>query len=475
MHGLRLTGLWRDPDFIKMWAGRIISELGSHITGSAVPLIAVLVLNAAPSQVGLLSALGSAPVLVIGLFAGVWVDRLRRRPLLIAADLARAAILATIPLAALLGGLSVAQLYAVIILTGALSVIFDVADQSYLPSLVRREQLVEANSKLAATSSVAEIGGPALAGALVQLLTGPIAIIFDALSYVVSAVSLGLIRRPEPQPGVAAGQAAAANEANPEPHGASEAVDQAAGPVAGRSDDGGVTEGGPAEVGPAASGVWAEIAGGLRFVWQDRRLRALMGASATLEFFGNFFGALYMIYLVRVIGATPLTIGILIGLGGVSSLPGALLAGSSARRFGMGRTLVGSLLIWSCLTLLIPLAPPRAGAGPALPLAILMLGAAQLLADWAGTIYFITELSLRQGLTPDHLLGRMNASVRTVVGGVAPLGALAAGLLGDLIGMRPTLFVAAAGSMLAVLWLLASPLPRERWPITVAVSQPVAE
>ncbi|MCL5998600.1 MAG: MFS transporter [Chloroflexi bacterium] len=197
---LRLTGLWRHADFMRLWTGQTVSQFGSMITGAALPLTALLVLQATPAQMGVLAAIGAAPVLLVSLFAGVWVDRLHRRPLLIAADLGRAGLLASIPLAALLGVLRIEHLYAVAGLAGVLTVLFDVAYQSYLPSLVQREHIVEANSKLGMSDSLAEVAGNALGGVLVQLFTAPLTMVIDALSFVFSATCLGLIRTREPAP-----------------------------------------------------------------------------------------------------------------------------------------------------------------------------------------------------------------------------------------------------------------------------------
>src|SRR5947209_5675974 len=195
---LRLTGLWRNVDFVKLWIGQTVSNAGSGITSVALPLTAVLVLSATPAQMGILNALDGLAVLLIGLFAGVWVDRLRRRPVLIATDLGRALLLGTIPLAAFLHVLRIEQLYIVGALIGILTVFFNIADESFLPSLIPVEDLVEGNSKLGTSDSLAEITGPAIAGPLVQLLGGPVAILFDAISFLCSALCIGLIRKPEP-------------------------------------------------------------------------------------------------------------------------------------------------------------------------------------------------------------------------------------------------------------------------------------
>src|SRR5205807_7866820 len=195
-----LTGLWNNPDFVKLWLGQTVSQFGSGITGIALPLTAVLVLAATPAQMGILGALDGIAVLVIGLLAGVWVDRVRRRPLLIATDLGRAFLLSTIPLAALLGVLRIGQLYVVAAMVGMLTILFNVAHSAFLPSLIPPESLVEANSKLGMSDSLAEIGGPATAGPLVQLISAPFALFFDALSFLFSACCVGLIHTPEPLP-----------------------------------------------------------------------------------------------------------------------------------------------------------------------------------------------------------------------------------------------------------------------------------
>src|SRR5947209_9116062 len=192
--------LWSQRDFLKLWTGQAISQIGSRITRTALPLVAVMVLGAGPLQMGFLSGFSAAAVLLFGLFAGAWADRLRRRPLLIAADLGRAAVLLAVPIAAMRHALTMPLLYAVAAATGLLTVLFDVSYQAYVPSLVERENLVQANAKLALSESVAEVSGPGIAGFLVTALTAPIAILFDAVSFVVSAVSIALVHTPEPPP-----------------------------------------------------------------------------------------------------------------------------------------------------------------------------------------------------------------------------------------------------------------------------------
>jgi MFS family permease len=398
--------LWGNRDFVKLWVGQTVSELGSGITSQALPFTALLVLAATPAQMGLLAAVAQLPVLLFSLLAGVWVDRLRRRSLLIAADLGRALLLGSVPLAWALGLLRLEQLFLVAGLVGILSLFFNVAYRSYLPVLVKRDQLVEGNSKLSASGSVADMGGVALGGILVQWLSAPIAILFDVVSFVCSALAVGFIRTPEPP-----------------------------------------------KVVEEQENVRQEIAEGLRLVLGNRVLRALAGSSGTFAFFGNFFHALYVLYAVRELGIPPAIVGVLIGAGGVGAFVGALLVGRVTRRFGLGATLMGTLIFEALVQMPILL------AGGSLPVSIAILMATQLVGDVAISIYLISEVSLRQAIVPDRLLGRANASTGFLVGGLGPVGALLGGALGEAIGARWTLLIAMLGMMgIAPLWLFFSPV-----------------
>lgn len=406
---LRFTGLWRHPEFMKLWIGQTISEFGSRITREGLPLTAVLLFGATPAQMGALTAVASLPALLFGLIAGAWVDRLRRRPLMLAADLGRMALLSIIPITALTGQLSMTLLILVAALTSTLSLIFDVAYQAFLPVLVSREYVLEGNSKLAATESLAEIGGPALAGLLVQWITAPLAIAFDALSFLFSAISLSLIRVHEPSP---AGQTAEGSSAS----------------------------------------IWHEIRVGIRLVSGNPLLRTMAIIAGARSFFGNFYGTLYTLYVIRDLGLTPAVLGVLVGAGGVGSLIGATLAQPLVRRFGLGRTLTGTLLISGVMSVLIPLA-----GGPLL-LAAGMMVAVQLFGDCAQTIYGVNELSVRQTIVPDEWLGRANATIGFVAQAVASVSALTAGLLASAFGDRATLAIAVCGGIGIGLWALRSPL-----------------
>jgi MFS family permease len=403
-------GLWRHADFMKLWAGQTVSQFGSMVTRDALPLIGVLVLRASPWQMGLLSAAGLAPVLFIGLLAGAWVDRLRRRPILMAADLGRALLVASIPLAAVLGRLTLLHLYVVAALAGVLTVFFDVAYQAFLPSLVAPEQVFEGNSKLSLTGSLAEIVVPGITGLLVQIISAPFTLAIDALSFLGSAVSLSLIRAPEPPP-----------------------------PAPG-----------------AQTSVAREIGEGLRVAWGQPLLRALALSSAWGSFFGSFYGALYSLYALEVLGLTPAVLGLIIACGGLGALFGAALAGPLARRLGQGPALVLSSALMGLIGLLTPL------AGGPLWLIIICLVLPQLIGDLFRAAFEISALSLRQAVTPVHLLGRVGASVGFLVGGVATLGLLAGGALGSAIGIRPAIWVAALGGLAATLLLVYSPLPALR-------------
>jgi MFS family permease len=400
-------------DFALLWTGQTISELGSHITGTGLPLVANLVLGATAVQMGLLTAAGMLPVLLIGLLAGVWVDRLRRRPILIVADLSRAFLLLSIPVAAVFGWLGMGQLYVVAVLVGVLTVFFEVANRSFLPVVVKREHIVEGNSKLSASSSLAEVGGPVLAGGLVQAITAPLAILFDALSFLLSALCVGFICTREPEPVV-------------------------------------VIE---------RQRLWHEMEEGLRLVLGNPVLRAIALSSSTRSFFGGTFAALYGLFLIRELSVTPTFLGILIAAGGVGALLGAFMARPLVRRFGIGKVLIGSTLLSGAMMPLTPLA-----GGPWIMVALMLL-LAQLVGDFAYEVYNIHTVSLLQTLVPDRFLGRASASMQFLVEGMVPIGALLAGLVAEVIGMRPTLLIASIlAFLLSSALLIFSPVRRLREP-----------
>jgi MFS family permease len=415
------TGLWRHADFLKLWAAQTISKLGSGITANALPLIAVLVLGAGAVEMGVLVAASSAPVVVLGLIAGAWVDRLPRRPVLIWTDLARAVLLASLPVAALIGQLRMEHLVVVAAAVGVLTVFFDVAYQSFVPDLVTREHVLDANSKLAGSDAVAEITTPGLTGLLVAVISAPLVILLDALSFVASALAVGAIRAPEP-----------------------------------------ARSGHPSDQAPAAPGrpgrLWQEIVLGLRTVAGSPLLRSLAGYAAARTFFGSFIGPLYALYALRELALGPVLLGITIGIGGASNLLGTILVQPITRRFGAGPTMLGAALLGALTVFLIPLAQ-----GPVL-LAFALLAVGQAF-DAVYPLYDVNALSLRQSVTPRPLMGRVNASMQVLEGGLAPVGALVGGLLGQYLGVRATLLAAAAGIMISTVWLCFSPLRRHGPPL----------
>jgi MFS family permease len=397
--------LRRQPEFCKLWSGQTISSFGSAVTSLALPLTAVLVLKATPFQMGILAALGFVPHLALGLPAGVWVDRWPRRPVLIATDLARALLLGSIPALALLGALRMEVLYAVALLAGVCTLFFDVAATSYLPALVGRDDLLEANSASALSGSLATTAGPALAGGLVQLLTAPVAIVVDACSFLVSALCSGLIRAPEP----------------------------AAPPSERRT-------------------LLADIGEGLRALVADPILRPIIGSSTVGSFGGAMQQALLVLYLTRGLGLSPTLLGIVFAASGVASVLGALLAGPARDRVGPGPAIVGGVLLWCIGNLLVPLA-----RGP-LAVALPLLLAARLISGVGTPVYSINQITVRQAMVPYRLLGRVNASRRFLVFGVIPLGSLVGGALGQAVGLRPALFLGVAWQALSLIWLLLSPV-----------------
>lgn len=402
----RFTGLWRHPDFMKLWVGETISLFGTQVTLLALPLVAALTLNATAAEMGYLGAAERAPFLLVGLFAGVWVDRLRRRPILIWADLGRAALLVSIPVVAVLGVLGIEQLYVIGFLVGILTVFFDVAYMSFLPVLVRRERLVEGNSKLEMSSSIALIAGPGVAGVLVQLITAPIAIVVDAASYVASALFLRSIRTSEPDPA------------------------------------------------PRAQGqsIWGEIGEGLRVVGGNPLLRSIAGCTGTSNLFSNVTFTVFVLYATRDLRLQPAALGLIFAALGPGSLLGAVLAGRLARRLGLGATIVGAIIVGGAAGLIIPLA-----SGPA-TLTVPLMMTSMFVWGLMGPVYNINQVSLRQAIVPDRLQGRMNASMRFLVWGTMPVGSLLGGFLGSTIGLRPTLAVGAIGALLSALWVLLSPV-----------------
>jgi MFS family permease len=407
----RSRSLWRHPDFLKLWSAETVSQFGSQVSLLAIPLVAILILDAQAFQVGLLGAVEFLPFILFSLPTGVWVDRLRRRPLLIIGDLGRAVVLATIPLAYALDVLTMPQLYVVGFATGTFTVLFDVAYQSYLPSLVEPDQIVEGNAKLQTSVSAATIAGPGIAGALISATSAPIAILADALSFVGSALIILRIRRDEAQPA--------------------------------RHHD---------AAGTPRKGMRREIWAGLHYVATHRYLRSIAATTAIANLFMTIAYTIYLLYAVRVLDLSAAVIGIVFGIGNVGTLVGALVASKAASRFGVGRTIVGSAFSGGPALFLVAIAPQ------ATPVPFLV--AAWSLVGISGMIYNINQVSLRQAITPEAMQGRMNATMRFIVWGTIPIGSLVGGVLGGTIGLHATIWVGAIGSAVAFLPVFFSPVRR---------------
>ncbi len=403
----RADALWRDRNFAKLWTAAAVSAFGARITREGLPMAAVLTLHASPGEIGLLAALSYGPALLVGLAAGGFVDRTRKRGLLISMDLLRAAVLATIPLAAWLRLLSMPQLYVAAAIVGGASVLFQIADHAYLPGLVAQDAIMRANSSLSATDSVAEVAGPALAGVLFQWFAGPSAVALNAATYLVSAAFLGAIDKREPAPVVSA----------------------------------------PTH--------WArDIADGVKAALAEPRVAPLLFMTGSNALFGSFFAALYVLFALRILGLTPAMLGLTIAAGGVGGLAGALLAPRLSAWIGPGRAIVVSAAGAALMNGLIPLAPPEPKLGMA------FLTTAQVFGDALAVTAAVLAASLRQTLLPRAMLGRVAATFQVAGGGAAVVGALTGGALGGLIGPRETLFIAVGGLLLGPLVAACSPLRR---------------
>ncbi len=402
------NGLWRNADFVRLWSAATISVFGSLVTRTALPWTAILWLGAGASEIALLRAAEIAPGVVLALAAGVWADRLRRRPTLIAADLARAALLGTVPAAAWLGLLGLEHLFAIALAVGSFSVFFDVAHLAYLPTLVPREKLLDANSKLSAAGSAAEVGAFASSGFLVQLLGAPFALCVDALSFVASALLLARIRGVEP--------------------------------VASAAD---------------RRGVRSELAAGVAAVLGHPLLRPLGLAAMAQSFAYGLVGTVYMVYVTDELGFETGVLGLIFAVGGLCSIGGALVAARAADALGTGRVILGGLVALAVSTALLPLAPGATLAGAALLVA-------HQLGDGFDVVARVSEVSLRQRVTPDAVLGRVNGSLHFASQSALLAGTLAGGWLGETAGLRATLLLSSGVALLAALPIALSPVRATR-------------
>jgi predicted MFS family arabinose efflux permease len=396
--------VWRNNNFVRLWAGQTFSQFGAYVSTIVVPLLAIETLHAGASDLGVIGLMSKLPALLY-IVAGVWVDRVRKRPLLVGATAVRAALLLLIPLAALLGVLTIGLLSAMLFVSAVLTVWFDTAYMSFLPALVGREHLVEGNSRMESARATAQVTGPSIGGLLVQAVTAPVAVLLDGLSLVASAFTLSRIKHEETKP-------------QPRPRG-----------VRGIRDD---------------------LAEGLRFLARHPVLRPLAAAIAINNFAWAAELTLYVIYLVDTLHLPASLVGVTLIGSGPGALIGSLMAAAVTRRLGLAGAITGGLTLFFLATLLIPLAPPAVGV--ALP----MLIAAGFLMSVGGQVCAINVLSLRQGVTPDRLHGRVNGSFRFLSLGLAPLGALAGGLIGAWLGTRTALYVSVAAMALGPLAVLCS-------------------
>jgi MFS family permease len=392
-------GLWSNADFLKLWSGQSISEFGSQVSALAIPWLAAVGLHASPIDFSVLGMLGFLPFILFALPAGVWVDRLRRRPILIAGDASRAVLLAYIPIAWALGILDIWQLMALQFVIGIFTVFFDIAYQSYLPSLVEREQLVEGNSKLQTTVAAAGIAGPGVAGVLIGVLTAPYAIALDAASFVLSTAFMLPIRAPENLP--------ERREGEPKPK------------------------------------MLPELKEGLLYVVRHRHLKWIAACTGASNLFGQIAFSIVVLYMARTLHISSFWAGTVFAGLGVGSIAGALTTTRLQKAVGVGRAIWLTSVVFSVAALAFPLAPRG------FPVPVLLAGT--LLAGYGGMAYNISQVSLRQAITPERLQGRMNASMRWIVWGTIPLGTLAGGTIATVYSLRTALWVGAVGGLFTFL------------------------
>jgi MFS family permease len=392
--------------FRRFWAGQAVSLVGDQITLIALPLVAVLALDATPAQMGYLVAAELAPNLLFSLHAGAWVDRRgRRRQLMIATDLARAGLIGSIPLAWAFDALTFPHLLVVGFLIGTMSVLFHVSYSTLFVALVPRARFVEGAAVMNGTRAFSYVAGPSAGGILVQVLTAPVTLVLDACSYLVSAVFLRRVEAVEPET-----------------------------ETAGRG----------------------HVVAGVRFILATPVVRAALGATATINFFNFAFFALFILYATRELGVAPGTLGLVLGAGAVGGVVGSLVTGAVGRRIGIGPAFAVGCVLFPAPLLLVPLAE-----GPQ-PLVLALLFLAELGSGLGVMMLDISAGAIFAAVIPDRLRARVSGAYMVVNYGVRPLGALAGGTLGGTIGLRPTLWLATGGGLLGVLWLLGTPVLRMR-------------
>jgi MFS family permease len=426
--------LWRNRSFLAVWSASTISIFGSLITRTALPFAAIFILDAGALDIAAIRSAELLAGLFVGLVAGAWVDRLRRRPILIWADLGRAVLLASIPVAFVLNALTLVHLLLVAFAAAVLSTFFDVADNAYLPTVVPRRKLVAANSALTATGSVAEFSAFGIGGFLIEIFKAPIAIAIDAVTFVVSAILLSTIRKPEPPP---------------TPHAEREPV-------------------------------LREIRDGIRLVTRSPVLRALALSHGGTHVLWGVFGTSYLLFAVRELNLGAAAIGVIAAVGGIGSLAGSALAPRMVRRFGIGPTILLGMLGFTIGNALIPLAPAAGALFGLVPLGALYLIGQQLVGDSLATVYEITETSLVQATVGDRVLGRVNASIGTFTTLLTLGGAILGGIIAETWGLRAAFAFGLLGAVFSIVVVWFSPvrqirdaplrpsigMPGDRMPIT---------
>jgi MFS family permease len=401
-------GLWRDADFLKLWSAQTISQLGSQVTQLALPLVAIVALDASAFQIAVLPFLSAVPFLLLALPAGVWVDRLRRRPLMIASDLARAIVLLAIPVSHVLDVLTIELLYSAAFFNGAMAVFFDLAYLSYVPTLVARERLGSANGKLEGSRSAAQVIGPGAAGGLIAAVGAPLAVLIDALSFGLAAALVGRIRRDEPEPEPKADRAR----------------------------------------------MRTQLREGVAYVMRQRYLRILTISTAVWNLFVAMIMGIYLVYVVRELGVSPGVVGVVFMVGNIGTLVGAVVAGRAARALGIGRAILGGVVVATLGLLTVPLAPAS------MPVPVLVAGL--FVFTFGALVFNINQLTLRQTITPQRLLGRMNSVVRFMYWSTSPAGFLLGGAIGSAYGLSTAIWIGVAGSLVAWVPALFSSLRRLR-------------
>lgn len=399
-------GLLKQPDFRNFWLGHTVSSFGVQITTVAIPLIAALTLEASALEMGILTAVEFLPFLLISLFVGVWVDRKPKRPMMIGSDIMRAVVLIAIPIGILLDVLTMPILYVIAALVGINTVIFEIAHVSYLPTVVKNDELVEGNSKLEFSSSSATVVGQSIGGALIQVFSAPLSILFNVGTYLLSALYLAFIKQQE------------------EPLEVPEGTKQ---------------------------NMWVDIREGATFVFQNHVLRPILFGTVIFNLFTYVIEPIFILYITRTLALAPVYIGLIFSMSGVGALLGAFMAGPMVKRLGIGKTLVFSLFLAGFVSLIIPVATLL----PTLP-AVMLIMAMYMIDAAMVIVYNINQRSLRQAITPQHLQGRMNACIRMFGMGVVPFGAVLGGWLGDIMGTTPALIVGAIGLMSASIFIIFS-------------------